>query len=74
MTREPKAPLITAACICADARACCADAKRALRATGKSTLAQQLAARLNLPNVLQTDVIYRVSIYGCQQPKPSSLS
>jgi len=29
-------------------------------ATGKSTLAQQLAARLNLPNVLQTDIIYRV--------------
>lgn len=27
---------------------------------GKSTLAQQLAARLNLPNVLQTDIIYQV--------------
>ncbi|KAK9815940.1 hypothetical protein WJX72_012313 [[Myrmecia] bisecta] len=26
--------------------------------TGKSTLAQQLASRLNLPNVLQTDIIY----------------
>ena len=25
---------------------------------GKSTLAQQLASRLNLPNVLQTDIIY----------------
>lgn len=28
--------------------------------TGKSTLAQQLAARLNLPNVLQTDIIYQL--------------
>ncbi len=27
---------------------------------GKSTLAQQLASRLNLPNVLQTDIIYEV--------------
>jgi hypothetical protein len=30
-------------------------------AAGKSTLAQQLAARLNLPNVLQTDIIYQVT-------------
>jgi cytidylate kinase len=28
--------------------------------TGKSTLAQQLASRLNMPNVLQTDAIYEV--------------
>mmetsp|Transcript_20455 Transcript_20455/g.61589 ORF Transcript_20455/g.61589 Transcript_20455/m.61589 type:complete len:709 (-) Transcript_20455:317-2443(-) len=28
--------------------------------TGKSTLAQQLAARLNMPNVLQTDIIYEM--------------
>ncbi|KAK9831529.1 hypothetical protein WJX81_006265 [Elliptochloris bilobata] len=28
--------------------------------TGKSTLAQQLASRLNLPNVLQTDIIYEL--------------
>ncbi len=27
---------------------------------GKSTLAQQLASRLNMPNVLQTDAIYEV--------------
>lgn len=27
---------------------------------GKSSLAQQLASRLNLPNVLQTDVLYEV--------------
>ena len=27
---------------------------------GKSTFAQQLASRLNLPNVLQTDIIYEV--------------
>jgi cytidylate kinase len=30
-------------------------------AAGKSTLAQQLAARLNLPNVLQTDIIYQAT-------------
>ena len=29
-------------------------------AAGKSSLAQQLASRLNLPNVLQTDVLYEV--------------
>lgn len=28
--------------------------------TGKSTLAQQLASRLNLPNVLQTDMLYQL--------------
>lgn len=28
--------------------------------TGKSTFAQQLASRLNLPNVLQTDILYEV--------------
>ncbi|PRW57326.1 P-loop containing nucleoside triphosphate hydrolases superfamily isoform 1 [Chlorella sorokiniana] len=28
--------------------------------TGKSTLAQQLASRLNMPNVLQTDVLYEL--------------
>ncbi|KAL4452025.1 hypothetical protein ABPG75_007687 [Micractinium tetrahymenae] len=28
--------------------------------TGKSSLAQQLASRLNLPNVLQTDVLYEL--------------
>eukprot|EP00803_Ostreobium_quekettii_P010751 evm.model.scf_186.13 EVM.evm.TU.scf_186.13 scf_186:101302-105734(-) len=28
--------------------------------TGKSTLAQQLAARLNLPNVVQTDLVYQL--------------
>jgi 2-phosphoglycerate kinase len=27
---------------------------------GKSTLAQQLASRINIPNVMQTDVIYEV--------------
>lgn len=31
------------------------------RHAGKSSLAQQLASRLNLPNVLQTDVLYEVS-------------
>jgi cytidylate kinase len=45
---------------------------------GKSTLAQQLAARLNLPNVLQTDIIYQVpgtvtifclcTVVVCSQP------
>ena len=29
---------------------------------GKSTIAQALASRLNLPNVLQTDVVYEVSL------------
>ncbi len=29
-------------------------------AAGKSTFAQQLASRLNLPNVLQTDILYEV--------------
>jgi cytidylate kinase len=29
-------------------------------AAGKSTLAQQLASRINIPNVMQTDVIYEV--------------
>ena len=29
---------------------------------GKSTLAQQLASRLNLPNVLQTDLLYEVRV------------
>ncbi len=28
---------------------------------GKSSLAQQLASRLNMPNVLQTDALYEVS-------------
>eukprot|EP00775_Hariotina_reticulata_P011609 gene11609-11753_t len=28
--------------------------------TGKSTIAQQLAARINIPNVMQTDVIYEL--------------
>jgi 2-phosphoglycerate kinase len=27
---------------------------------GKSTIAQQLASRINIPNVMQTDVIYEV--------------
>ena len=36
------------------------DLNMAALAAGKSTLAQQLAARLNLPNVLQTDIIYQV--------------
>lgn len=31
---------------------------------GKSTLAQQLASRLNMPNVLQTDAIYEVCHEG----------
>lgn len=30
------------------------------RFAGKSTLAQQLASRINIPNVMQTDVIYEV--------------
>ncbi|BDA48634.1 probable 2-phosphoglycerate kinase at N-terminal half [Coccomyxa sp. Obi] len=41
--------------------------------TGKSTLAQQLASRLNMPNVLQTDAIYelmRMSEDGPLQPTP----
>ena len=33
---------------------------------GKSTLAQQLASRLNLPNVLQTDIIYEVRAGSAQ--------
>lgn len=39
---------------------------------GKSTLAQQLASRLNLPNVLQTDIIYevRASSTRCGFPRP----
>lgn len=37
---------------------------------GKSSLAQQLASRLNLPNVLQTDVLYEVgaSCWVCKRP------
>ena len=35
--------------------------------TGKSTLAQQLASRLNLPNVLQTDIVYEVCPVACSQ-------
>jgi 2-phosphoglycerate kinase len=34
-----------------------------LRSTGKSTLAQQLASRINIPNVMQTDVIYEVRCF-----------
>ena len=34
---------------------------------GKSSLAQQLASRLNMPNVLQTDALYEVSY---NQPRP----
>ncbi|KAK9837746.1 hypothetical protein WJX74_004123 [Apatococcus lobatus] len=42
--------------------------------TGKSTFAQALASRLNLPNVLQTDIIYELlQLSGhCQAPKPVS--
>ncbi|KAK9863060.1 hypothetical protein WJX84_002161 [Apatococcus fuscideae] len=42
--------------------------------TGKSTFAQQLASRLNLPNVLQTDVIYELlQLAGhCQAPKTAA--
>lgn len=39
---------------------------------GKSTLAQQLAARLNLPNVLQTDIIYQVH-FGTAQMQYSTV-
>jgi 2-phosphoglycerate kinase len=31
-------------------------------AAGKSTIAQQLASRINVPNIMQTDVIYEVGI------------
>lgn len=31
--------------------------------TGKSILAQQLAAKCNFPNVLQTDLVYEVSLF-----------
>ena len=37
--------------------------------TGKSTIAQQLASRLNMPNVLQTDVVCEVrgkGVPACQ--------
>lgn len=36
--------------------------------TGKSTLAQQLATRLNLPNVLQTDLIYQLLRSSSESP------
>ena len=49
------------ACACPAAHRCClAYAPPVLRLAGKSSLAQQLASRLNLPNVLQTDVLYEV--------------
>jgi cytidylate kinase len=37
---------------------------------GKSTLAQQLASRLNMPNVLQTDAICEASPYCLLLRKP----
>ncbi len=37
-------------------------------AAGKSTIAQQLAARLNMPNVMQTDVICEVGYTGSRIP------
>ncbi|GMH37956.1 hypothetical protein BSKO_05840 [Bryopsis sp. KO-2023] len=36
--------------------------------TGKSTLSQQLAARLNLPNVLQTDLVYELLRTSAESP------
>ena len=45
---------------------------------GKSTLAQQLASRLNLPNVLQTDIIYEVRARsarcGCARSWPVAVN
>lgn len=53
----------------AGALACLSDSGASAPATlpaGKSSLAQQLASRLNLPNVLQTDVLYEVGARsGC---------
>ncbi|WIA30378.1 hypothetical protein OEZ86_000464 [Tetradesmus obliquus] len=36
--------------------------------TGKSTIAQQLASRINIPNVMQTDVIYELLRAGGDSP------
>ena len=39
---------------------------------GKSTIAQQLASRINVPNVMQTDVIYEVSnLKLSKRPQPT---
>eukprot|EP00879_Flechtneria_rotunda_P008427 GHRR01008828.1.p1 GENE.GHRR01008828.1~~GHRR01008828.1.p1 ORF type:complete len:921 (+),score=400.41 GHRR01008828.1:941-3703(+) len=36
--------------------------------TGKSTIAQQLAARINIPNVMQTDIVYELLRAGGDSP------
>lgn len=41
-------------------------------AAGKSTIAQQLAARLNMPNVMQTDVICEVGNTASRIPERSA--
>lgn len=48
------------ACSLTAAPTAASTAARTAAPAGKSTLAQQLASRLNMPNVLQTDVLYEV--------------
>jgi hypothetical protein len=48
-------------------------AYRRMLPAGKSTIAQQLASRINIPNVMQTDIIYQVRPAPSHQQQGTSI-